>query len=295
MITNESMKEYVNSHPNLVNKKDLGNGMFLLKYKNKVFYDDLCDEHNKECRGTIVDKDFNLIQYPFTKIFNYGIEKQAPVLPDDTPVTAYRKVNGFMVAMTWHQGKVLVSTTGSIDSIFAQRAKEFIIEPLRDYILMYSDYTHLFECVHRDDPHIIPEYEGLYYLGKRLKTWGSKIIHTDTEVDQPCPAAFWLPPLRMTLGELTQRVKINKQEGFVFYTKDGISSKFKSPYYLVKKLFARGNTDKLLARDIKRAIDEEYYPLVDHIRANREEFTNLDEQARLAWIREYLEKSCVLG
>ncbi len=294
-ITNESMKEYVLANPKLVSCKPVADNMFVLKYKRKVFYDNLWNEYLEECRGTIVDGDFNIISLPFKKIYNYGIEAKAPHLSLGTEVIAYRKVNGFMVAMTYHNGEVLVSTTGSIDTIFVQRAKEFITEALKDYVLMYRDYTHLFECVHKDDPHIIPETEGLYYLGKRLKKWGSKVIHTDTDLDGSCPGSYWLPPLRMTLGKLRDRVKTNKQEGFVFYTHEGISSKIKSPYYLVKKLFARGNVENLLARNIKNAIDEEYYPLVDHIKANREEFINLDEQARLAWIRKYLEDTCVLG
>jgi hypothetical protein len=41
--------------------------------------------------------------------------------------------------------------------------------------------------------------------------------------------------------------------------------------------------------DIKKNLDEEYYPLVDAIRANIVEYTALDEQARLAWVRDYLE------
>jgi hypothetical protein len=41
--------------------------------------------------------------------------------------------------------------------------------------------------------------------------------------------------------------------------------------------------------DIKKNLDEEYYPLVDAIRDNIEEYTLMDEQARLAWVRNYLE------
>ena len=83
--------------------------------------------------------------------------------------------------------------------------------------------------------------------------------------------------------------KACRHEGFVFYTDDGISSKIKSPYYLVKKWVARNpRTDKLMRDDIKQQIDEEYYDLVDHIRENIESYTNLDEQSRLKFVREFL-------
>jgi hypothetical protein len=78
----------------------------------------------------------------------------------------------------------------------------------------------------------------------------------------------------------------------VFYTEDGVTAKIKSPYYLTSKWVARNpRTDKLvnLQNDIKQNLDEEYYPLVDAIRANIEEYTAMDEQQRLVWVRNYLE------
>jgi hypothetical protein len=42
-------------------------------------------------------------------------------------------------------------------------------------------------------------------------------------------------------------------------------------------------------KDIKLNLDEEYFPLVDAIRENIVEYTAMDEQARLAWVRNYME------
>jgi hypothetical protein len=95
-----------------------------------------------------------------------------------------------------------------------------------------------------------------------------------------------------TVGDLVQATKNVKHEGYVFYTADGVSAKIKSPYYLTSKWVARNpRTDKLvdMNRDIKQNLDEEYYPLVDAIRANIAEYTALDEQARLEWVRNYME------
>jgi hypothetical protein len=44
--------------------------------------------------------------------------------------------------------------------------------------------------------------------------------------------------------------------------------------------------------DIKHQLDEEYYPLVDAIRENIVEYTAMDEQARLEWVRNYMEAVC---
>jgi hypothetical protein len=97
---------------------------------------------------------------------------------------------------------------------------------------------------------------------------------------------------KVTMAELKVMAKECRHEGFVFYTADGVSAKIKSPYYLTSKWVARNpRTDKLvdMNKDIKHQLDEEYYPLVDAIRANIAEYTALDEQARLEWVRNYME------
>ncbi len=299
MMFKDELKKYVETS-NLVNMKDCGDGIYVLKYKKKVFYDNLWNEYIAECRGSIVDKDFNLVTYPFTKIYNYGIEKEAPVLPDDTKVLAFRKVNGFMVACTWHNGDVLVSTTGSTDSDYVNMAKEMMLlhGPWSEWQMAFADdelegMTVMFECVHMDDPHIIPEKSGMYVLGYRENVWGSKVGHNPQVLNDLADRFNCLVPkhYEVTLGELKTMAKECKHEGFVFYTEDGVSAKIKSPYYLTSKWIARNpRTDKLvdLNKDIKHNLDEEYYPLVDAIRANIVEYTAMDEQARLAWVREQL-------
>jgi hypothetical protein len=296
----EQLKKYV-SESGLVNMKPAGEGIFVLKYKKKVFYDNLWNDYIAECRGSIVDAEFDLVSYPFTKIYNYGIEKEAPVLASDTRVTAFRKVNGFMVACTWYNGDVLVSTTGSTDSEYVAMAKEMMLKHQcwADWQLAFGsgsmrDLTVMFECVHPNDPHIIPEEAGMYVLGYRENEWNSPVGH-DVSVLHALRDMFncYLPEYcSTTVGNLIEQTKNVRHEGFVFYTVDGVSAKIKSPYYLTSKWVARNpRTDELvdLNKDIKHNLDEEYYPLVDAIRANIVEYTAMDEQSRLAWVRNYLE------
>jgi hypothetical protein len=296
----DKLKDYV-ATSGLINMKECGNDIFVLKYKKKVFYDNLWNEYIAECRGTIVDKDFNLVTYPFTKIYNYGIEKEAPVLADDTKVTAFRKVNGFMVAMTVHNGELLVSTTGSTANDYVNYAKEMMAThaPLEDWLMILGTadnvgMTFMFECVHPSDPHIIPEKAGMYLLGYRENEWGSKVGHDPHVLIDLARMliCYHAESVTTNMARLKQLAKECKHEGYVFYTDDGVSAKIKSPYYLTSKWVARNpRTDKLvdLNKDIKHNLDEEYYPLVDAIRANIVEYTAMDEQSRLAWVRNYME------
>jgi len=294
----EKLKQYVESS-NLVNRRECGDGIYVLKYKKKVFYDSLWDEYIAECRGSIVDRDFNLVAYPFTKIYNYGIEKSAPVLADDVHVTAYRKINGFMVACTWYRDDVLISTTGSTDSPYVDMAREMIGDNMDRYratCKQYEGHTFMFECVHPSDPHIVPEQPGMYLLGMRKNEWCSP-VEANAAIMMLLQNAFRtciVQSFYTSMGQLLQEVKTVKHEGFVFYTDEGnVSSKLKSPYYLTAKWVARNpRTDKLLTQQFREQIDEEYYPLLDHIRNNIDTYTVMDEQARLAWVRNYLEAGC---
>lgn len=298
-----ALKKFVEENPKLVSMRPAGDGIFVLKYKKAVFFDNLWNDFLEECRGTIVDAEFNVVSRPFTKVYNYGIEAKAPVLSDNTKITAYRKVNGFMVAMTWHNDDILVSTTGSTSGDFVDMAKEMMLkeQPWQNWvsaISMNKGYTMMFECVHPNDPHIIPELAGMYFLGWRENSWDSKVFGYGPIVSThwrnfalgvlhcKYPEVFYT-----TVGELSIMTKTVKHEGFVFYTEDNLSSKIKSPYYLTSKWVARNpRTDKLvdLNKDIKKNLDEEYYPLVDAIRANIVEYTAMDEQSRLAWVRNFV-------
>jgi hypothetical protein len=266
-----------------------------------VFYDNLWNEYIAECRGSVIDKDFNLVAYPFTKIYNYGIEKEAPVFSEiDTLVTAYRKVNGFMVAVSYHNGDVFVSTTGSTLGDYVGYAKDMMLKhmPWADWQMALAaddcrDMTFMFECVHPNDPHIVVEKPGMYILGYREKKWQSEVGHHPAVLEQLGEMFKCFVPecYHLTVRALKNMVKTVKHEGFVAYSEEGVAFKIKSPYYLTAKWVARNpRTDKLvdLNKDIKQNLDEEYYPLVDAIRANIVEYTAMDEQARLAWVRNFV-------
>ena len=290
----EQLKTFVEQNPNLVSMRPVGEGLYILKYKKKVFFDNLWNEFLEECRGTIVNSDFFVISRPFTKIYNYGIEANAPIIDDNFLVNAYRKINGFMVAVTWDRDRLLISTTGSTDSDYVTMAKELIDEErFINVCKSWYGVTFMFECVHKNDPHIIPEKEGMYLLGYRAKDWSTK-VNPNPKILKQLEEEFGTIPVehyRVTMAEVKKMAKECKHEGFVFYTDLGEAAKIKSPYYLIKKFVARNpRTDKLMRKDIKNSIDEEYYPLIDAIQANIEEYTAMDEQQRLAWVREFLEK-----
>ena len=114
-----NFREQYEANKELVQLKATSNpDLFVLKYRRVVFFKGLWNDFLEDARGTGIDKDFNVVSRPFRKIYNYGVEALAPKIDAEEMVYAFRKINGFMVAMTWHDNDVLVSTTGSIDSDF---------------------------------------------------------------------------------------------------------------------------------------------------------------------------------
>lgn len=292
------LKKFVQDNPKLVklSPSEKYPNLFVLKYSKAVFYDDLWNEFLEECRGLVVDKDFNPVSIPFTKIYNYGIENCAPVLDDSVMVDAYNKINGFMVAVTWVDAldDILISTTGSLDSPYVKMAESLIDKMrYREVCQKWHGSTLLFECVHRDDPHIITEHEGMHLIGYREKSLNSR-VHPDEALLRHLSHALnahRVGHFRVSVGELKRMAKETGREGFVAYTDDGQSFKIKSPYYLTLKWLARNpRTDKIMTKQFREQIDEEYYPLLGYIRENIEHYTSLNEQQRLQYVRDFLEK-----
>ena len=74
-----TIRSFVENNPNLVTMKQQSNGYYVLKYKNRVFYKNLWTPELLECRGTVVDENFNIIQRPFTKIY-MNVGQQYPAM-----------------------------------------------------------------------------------------------------------------------------------------------------------------------------------------------------------------------
>lgn len=264
-------------------------GLFVIKYHRKVFYNSLWNKQLEDCRGIVFDKDGKIVALPFTKIYNDRIEKNSPVIDDAEPVKYARKVNGFMGALSFHNGEPVYSTTGSLTSDYVQMFKGMMSPEAEAKLKEMDDgHTYLFEVVHPDDPHIIPEDAGLYLLGSREKHLDSPVkLYSEDEVPEGLNS---IPTEEATMGDVRAMSKKVKHEGFVVYTEDGRSTKIKSPLYLTTKFVARAKGVRLTATNAKERVEEEYYPLIDAIQADSEAYTAMNEQERLEWVRDFLSK-----
>lgn len=264
------------------------------KYHRKVFYKNLwhTDPNLVESRGHVVDSNGNLVVNPPTKVFNY-LENGTTIDPEEYCLCV-DKVNGFLACLTYNKDldEVLVSTTGSLDSTFCDMAREYLSYAITVVQDLKFPTTFFFEIVHHNDPHIIKENIGAYLIGKR--DLDSTSPYTTSSEDEEA-LDHYARIFRVTrpywyfdwFSSILKDLKHAKHEGFMVYgLYSGTVLKLKSPYYLSLKAIARKSDILSLNRS---RVDEEYYPLLDHIKSISEKFTTFTEQEKLTYIRNYLE------
>lgn len=287
-------------------KYDDATGLYVLKYKNSVFYNNLwgVDDRLLECRGTVVDEDYNIISRPFTKVFNY--KENGTTLDPDTPVLATRKVNGFLGVLTAYKGEPLFSTTGSLSGEYVdlarnvitkqlggeQRVKDFLLHERTRSILsekyaaaedLMGEFTYMFEICSPLDQHIVYEHPGAYIIGVRRnnKVGLTEELLSEYALDALADRWGFLRPVtyKTTFGGVLELVKTHTRdkaeiEGYMIrrdqYPCNQHIMKIKTPLYLAKKFVMRGGNKKwdlLWAHPevTKKHVDEEFYSLIDYL------------------------------
>lgn len=299
-LTKEHMKQYVSANEHLISVKKQAPNTTVLKYKNKVFYKNWWTPELCELRGTVVDDNFDIVQRPFTKIFNLH-ESKCPKIHRDEPVMGVEKVNGFMAAATIRDDKLFISTTGSISSDFSDLARKHI-EKL-NWKVMSPSSTYIFEICDPTDPHVVPEEAGAYLLGTRLKRWENAKQHNLSESILDMVAeqmGAFRPKYRRydTFQALLDEVRQVRHEGFVVWNDEGKELKIKSPYYLAVKFLGRKTEKRIneLLNDPQAArqiLDEEYYIVIDYLAENKDKFIGMTEQERFAFLREFFDNEII--
>lgn len=285
---------------NLVRVKDYPEqNLCVIKYQGKVFYDNLWgqDKLLNEARGIVFDTiTGEVVIWPFTKVFNH--HENGTKLDPETMVIAPRKVNGFMASISFHNGKAIVATTGTLDSEYVALAEEYLLDRSITSLMPHIGgiNTLLFEICHPKDPHIVDEEFGAYLIGGRNHETGMMFSEQDLDSlakDTTMKRPEWN---RMKFGDLVKLSRTVTHEGFMVRLLDGTTvMKIKSPHYLTKKFLMRMGAKKveLLYNDpqFKQTIDEEYYDLVDYIKENytKETFLGMTDQQRKAGIEAFWE------
>lgn len=294
----EQLREWVEANPKLVKMRYSTRypDLRVLKYQPRCMYENLWDYAAIEMRGLVIDRDWNIVVHPFTKMDYEGTplgSVPATRFADDQMLEVGKKFNGFMGAVTkTSKYGTIYSTTGSLDSEFCDMIKEYVPE---DHHMLIEGATVMFEICHPKDPHVVPEDAKAYWLGTR------PVAYTNTDGSHDMNT---FPDFQVTAKTLRTDLMACRHEGFVARAQgqDGAPIvKFKSRYYAITKSVGRCKPENLnrLLNDLngmknKYGADLEpaYLELRDRageIKAVQNEDPKVAELERMALIRSILD------
>lgn len=277
------------------------------KYSKQTFWNNSWGESELllKARGMVLDAAGTIVSHPLDKCFNYLENGTGLDLPDDLPVIAVDKLNGFLGIVSRHplkRGELLVHTQGGFGGEFVGFINEFIVPAVKGQLQRFfsqHDVTLMFEVLHPQDPHIIEypaEMMGLHLLAVRGKQLTDE-PWIEAKVDEAAAQMGLRRPVwdRMTFGQVREYMRTCKTEGRMVRAdtpQQEYLLKWKSSHYLTVKFLGRlsqGKIKHLFAnpRDFKKTMDEEFYVVIDKLVANYslEQFLAFTDDERVAEMR----------
>lgn len=182
------------------------------------------------CRGLILDGDFEIVARPFSKFHNYSdyIESEG-ILPDG-PVHVTEKMDGSLGILYWIDGEPFIATRGSFTSEQAIWAtcwfRNWWINSGEKKVY-FEDATWLFEIIYPENRIVVD------YKGNRELTLLA-VINNATGEDLPLPS--WYPWKVRThffdsLEDVLSAPERENAEGYVIRWQDGLRLKLKHEEY----------------------------------------------------------------
>lgn len=127
--------------------------IYILNYSKTCSLEQMWNEATLQCRGVIVDKDYNVLSRPFDKFFNYEEIEDKSVIPNGK-AEAFEKIDGSLGITYWVDDTPYIATRGSFVSDQAVHATKILHTKYReqwDMMRKNRAFTFLFEIVYPDN------------------------------------------------------------------------------------------------------------------------------------------------
>lgn len=288
-------------------------GVIVKSYEEGLYvlnYDQINSPKNEittECRGLILDHDFNIVSRSFDRFFNYG-ENFATFNPQTA--VAYEKVDGSLIKIYNWKGIWHVSTRGTA---FAESGvngwgitfKEMVFKSLdvsseaefQDKCEGWLDCsrTYIFEVTGVEN-RVVTRYSGytLWFLASRNNLSGRYYSYESTNVmgafGAKTPKQFKFDSIEACLE--TAKHLPDLREGYVMYENGIPVCKVKSPAYVaVHHIRGEGLSPKRIAELVVIGEQEEYLTYFEEDREHFTPYVEMLEHTLLLADRVYLDAS----
>ncbi len=199
---------------------------FIYNYGPKAQYERIWNDITIQCRGLILDSNYNVIARPFKKFFNLEehTNDDIPLIPFEV----YEKMDGSLGILYWIDDKPYIATRGSFESDQAIYATN-ILHNRYKYVIPKLDKTktYLFEIIYPENRIVVNygDVDDLVLLAVIDKETG-----LDCELE---PIGF--PVVRRYDGVKDiydlKKLEENNKEGFVVKFQNGFRLKVKFEEY----------------------------------------------------------------
>lgn len=256
----------------------------ILNYSQRAQFDWRWNAETMQCRGLIVDDEWNIVSRPFPKFFS--VEQLNGVVPIE-PFEAFEKMDGSLGILYHVDGKPQIASRGSFTSEQAQRATVMLANKYPD-AKFAPDFTYLFEIIY-------PENRIVVDYGDREELVLLAIIQTRTGKEWPLHAYESVFPVVKRYDGINQFDELMatqdpSREGFVVRFESGQRVKIKFDEYKRLHKLLTGFSPKAiwevlrnggdLSEVIERVPDEFFQWVRETENDLRAAFANIEATAR---------------
>jgi len=259
--------------------------LWIYNYSTATQYERVWNEITMQCRGLILDENYQIIARPFEKFFNLG-EMENQLIPDE-PFDVYEKMDGSLGILYWYQGKAFIATRGSFQS------EQSVV----GNAILQKKYGHLIAQLEQDKTYL---FEIIYPSNRIVLNYGNledlillAVIDNATGKDCPLPdIGFSLVKKYNHLQDLQQLEKLEEEnkEGFVVRFKSGLRYKIKfAEYVRLHRIITKVSsisiweylrTGQTLA-EILEHVPDEFYDWIKQEQANLQaQFQGIEAQCQ---------------
>jgi RNA ligase len=201
--------------------------LFIYNYAQTAQFDRVWNDITLQCRGLILDGQFNIVARPFRKFFN--LEEHAfSDLPNE-PFEVLEKMDGSLGILYFIDNQPFIATRGSFISEQSARGTAILNSRYKSVLpKLNPNYTYLFEIIYPENRIVINygDEENLILLA---------IIDTQTGVDMPLENIGF--PIVKHYDGITDFQKLkaleeDNREGFVVKFRSGFRVKIKFAEYI---------------------------------------------------------------
>lgn len=204
----------------------------IFNYSPDVQYTNRWDDVTLNCRGLILDNDFNIVARPWKKFFNLG-QVDLPIQFDD-PVEVMDKVDGSLGILYPDEANgYSIATRGSFTSEQAVHATKIWHENYNRYVKPTPGYTFLFEIVYPGN-RIVLDYgdtDDLFLLGAVENATGYYLGPREAEAMMEWPGYVVDVHPHKTISDALGAMDRKNAEGYVIRSHN-FMVKLKQPDYL---------------------------------------------------------------